>query len=705
MNPRTFLAALLLPALIAQAAEPDIVIADFEGPDYGAWKSSGGAMGTAPARGTLSKQMSVQGFAGKGLVNSFLGGDDATGSLVSPEFKISRGYLTFLIGGGGWEGETCMELIIDGQVMRTATGPNTKPGGTEALEPASWDLKEYAGQTGHLEILDARKGGWGHINVDQIVLTDVPPPSLLTGAQREIECDKHYLNLPVKTGAKKRRVTVTVGGAVVREFDIELADAEPDFWVALDLTPFRGKRATVTVDRLPEDSRALASLEVSDGLKGAENLYREPLRGQLHFSASRGWLNDPNGMVFAQGEYHLYFQLNPYGWHDAQKHWGHAVSRDLVHWEELPVALYPRRFGDDVWSGSAVVDKANTSGWKTGDNELLVAAFTSTGRGECIVYSNDRGRTWQEHAGNPVVAHIGRDPRLLWHTPTRQWVMCLYSEAEKKRWITFHTSPDLKTWTYTSRIEGFYECPDFFELPVDGDPAKSKWVLTGASSEYMVGTFDGKTFTPETPKLPGHRGRGFYAAQTFTNEPQGRVVQVGWLQTETKGMPFNQSMSIPLQLSLRETAEGPRLAWQPVAELAKLRAKSAKPPAFALADKEQRLDEISGELLEVRAEIQPGDAAEAGLRVRGIAVSYDARKQELSVGGHKAPAALRDGKLRVVIFADRTCLEVFANDGLTYVPLNTAPKPEDTSVVAFAKGGSADFRDVEVHELRSIWAK
>src|SRR6185295_14840190 len=162
----------------------------------------------------------------------------------------------------------------------------------------------------------------------------------------------------------------------------------------------------------------------------------------------------------------------PYGWNWGNMHWGHAVSRDLVHWEELPIALYPRKFGDWAFSGSAVVDQRNTSGWKQGRNDLLVAAFTSTGRGECIIYSNDRGRTWTEHEGNPVVKHQGRDPKLVWDAPSRRWVMALYDEFEKKQWITFHTSSDLKRWEFASRIEGFYECPDLFELPLKNT---SKW--------------------------------------------------------------------------------------------------------------------------------------------------------------------------------------------------------------------------------------
>ena len=445
----------------------------------------------------------------------------------------------------------------------------------------------------------------------------------------------------------------------------------------------------------------LASIAQADTVWNAAGLYREPQRAQFHFSASCGWLNDPNGLVFAQGEYHLFFQLNPYSWHDGQKHWGHAVSPDLVHWRELPVALYPRRFGDDVWSGSAVVDAANTSGWKTGANDLLVAAFTSTGRGECIVRSNDRGRTWQEFDGNPVVKHQGRDPRLLWHEPTKQWVMCLYDESEGKQWITFHTSPDLKTWTFASRIGNFFECPDFFELPVDG--GGKKWVLTAASSEYMVGTFDGKTFTPETPKLPGHRGRGFYAAQTFSNEPKGRRVQIGWFQTETKGMPFNQAMTIPLELTLRPTADGPRLAWQPVAEMASLRGKQLAKFSGPLAPGSDPLAGVQGELIEIRAEIEPGDAAEFGFNVRGVNVSYDAKTKEIVVNSHRAPAPLRDGKQRLVIYADRTNLEVFASDGLTYVPMPVALDANNKSVAMFANGGGARVVSLEVHELKPSW--
>jgi len=680
----------------------DLIVADFEAEDYGLWKVEGTAFGTGPAHGTLPGQMAVEGFLGKGLANSFVGGDDSTGRLSSPPFKIERRFLAFLIGGGGWP-ETCMNLRVEGKIVRTATGPNKQPGGSERLEPQSWDVTKFIGREAIIEIVDNRKGGWGHINVDHIVQTNKKPPETASNATREFIAEKRLLNFPVKNGARKRNVTVLVDGQPLRYFEIELADAAPDWWAPLDISSWSGHELTVQVDKLPEDSRALKELTLSDSLKGSENLYREPLRAQFHFSPRRGWNNDPNGLVWSQGEYHLYFQQNPYGWNWGNMHWGHAVSRDLVHWEELPIAIYPHAPGDAVFSGSAVADKQNTSGWKKGNGDLLVAAFTSTGRGECIVFSNDRGRTWTEYEGNPVVRHAGRDPHLLWHEPTRRWVMALYDEHDNKKWIAFHTSPDLQKWEFASRVEGFYECPDFFQLPVDGDASKMKWVLTAASSEYMVGSFDGKTFTPETPKLPGHRGKAYYAAQTFSNEPQGRVVRIGWLQTTTPNMPFNQAMSLPLELSLRQTREGPRLAWQPVAELTSLRGRQLANVSGPLPQGSDSLSGVQGELLEIRAEFEPSTAAEIGFNVRGVQVNYDAKKQEIIVNAHRAPAPLREGKQRLIIYVDRTNLEVFAADGLTYVPFPINLSPKDTSLSVVAMGGTAKFTSLEVYELKSIW--
>jgi fructan beta-fructosidase len=701
MTSRVAVVVCLSCSVAAYADQPDILFADFEGDTYGEWTTTGTAFGKGPAKGTLEGQMAVTGFKGKGLVNSFLGGDKSTGTLTSPEFVISRKHVRFLIGGGGFAGKTCMNLVIDGKTVRSATGPNVEPGGSEELGPESWDVSELIGKKARIVIVDDATGGWGHINVDEIVFTDTP----IKRPVRELTADKKYLHFPVKNKGRVRRVRVTAGDTTVAEFTIELAEGPPAWWAPLDVSRFRGKTLRIQADRAPEGWKALDAVTTDDELKGADSLYTEKLRPQLHFSASRGWNNDPNGLVYADGEWHLFFQHNPYGVEWGNMHWGHAASKDLVHWEELPIALAPRKFGDWAFSGSAVVDRDNTSGWKKGDNALLVGAYTSTGRGECIVYSTDRGRTWTEYEGNPVVKHAGRDPRLLWHAASKRWVMAAYDEKDGKRWIAFYTSPDLKAWTYRSRIEGFYECPDLFELRIDGDPKKAKWVLAAASSDYMVGTFDGEKFTPENKMVKGQRGRGFYAAQTFSNAPDGRVIQIGWLQAPSPGMSFNQAMSIPLDLGLKSTADGLRLTWSPVNELQVLRTKSHRVGPIDATAGADRIQCGNGELLEVRVEITPDKASRALLSVRGVPVEYDAKKEEVKIAGHMVPVPLRGGKWKLHLFLDRTAIELFAADGLVYAPVPIIPMAEDTSVTFQVLAGSVRVESVSVDELQSIWKR
>lgn len=696
-------------------AGQDIPIADFEGETYGDWTATGEAFGPGPARGTLPNQMRVDGFKGKGLVNSFYKGDASTGTLTSPEFKIERKYIGFLIGGGKDLERTCMNLLVDGKVVRSATGPNDKPGGTEALAPESWDVSEFAGKTGRVQIVDQATGGWGHINVDEIVQTDAKPPGLVADVVREVILEKRYLNLPVKNGGPKRQMRVSIEGQPPRNFEIELADAEPDWWAFIDVAPCRGKRATIKADRLPEDSAGLKAIDQSDEIRNLETLYREKLRQQFHFSARRGWNNDPNGLTFFKGEYHLFFQHNPYGWGWGNMHWGHAVSRDLVHWRELGEVLAPDELGP-MFSGSAVVDWANTSGFGQPGRPAQVLIYTAAGNPtvQCVAYSTN-GRDYAKFSGNPVVKQVtggNRDPKVFWHAPTKKWVMVLYVELAGKHTIHFFTSTNLRDWALASVTEGIpgsnflFECPDFFELPIDRDPARKKWVLTAANSEYAIGSFDGTRFTPEQTRLPGHRGLGFYAAQTFSDIPEkdGRRIQIGWFQTETRGMPFNQSMTIPLELKLTATAEGPRMTFTPVRELESLRARSHRFDATTLAPGGANpLAAVKAELVELRSEFEPGDAAEVAFTVRGARIIYDAKKQELAVNQHRVPAPLRAGRQRLAVFCDRAGLEVFASDGLTYVPMPFIPEADNLALAVQAKGGAAKLTALEAHELKSAW--
>ncbi|MFM8357858.1 MAG: glycoside hydrolase family 32 protein, partial [Verrucomicrobiota bacterium] len=359
----------------------------------------------------------------------------------------------------------------------------------------------------------------------------------------------------------------------------------------------------------------------------------------------------------------------------------------------------------------------NTSGLGIAGRPPLVLLSTAAGDPtvQCLASSPD-GRHFAKYPGNPVVKQVtggNRDPKVIWHEPTQKWVMVLYVERDQRQTIHFFTSPNLKDWTLASLTEGdpagkpyLYECPDFFELPVDGHPKHRKWVLLAANSQYAVGTFDGTRFTPEHSRLPGHRGKGVYAPQTFSDLPRqdGRRIQIGWFQTETRGMSFNQSMTLPLELKLASTPEGPRLTFTPVRELQKLRRRSHRIPVRSLAPGDPNpLAALQAELVEVRTEFTPPPGGQVAFSLRGATVVYDAARQELEVNGHRAPAPLRDGRQRLTVYVDRTGLEVLASDGHCYVPLPFQPKADDRSLAMETRGGPARVESLRVHELKSIW--
>ena len=679
-------------------AQPDLVIADFEGDDFGAWTTEGDAFGTGPASGGLDGQMPVAGFAGRGLANSFHGGDGAQGKLISPPFTIRRPYINLLVGGGSDGSKVRAELVIDEQVVRKIAGENR-----ETLGAATWDVTEFAGKPARLMIIDEHTGGWGHLLVDQVTQSEVSSAPILVSRERRfgpITARQRYLNLPVKTGAPKRRMILSAEGHTMREFDIELSQ-EPDFWAFTDLFPFQGKAITLTVNALDRDSKVMDLVETAETLRHESQIYREALRPQFHFSTKRGWINDPNGLVYLKGQYHLFYQHNPYGWNWGNMHWGHAVSPDLVHWEQLPIALYPRAYGDWAFSGGALIDAANTSGFKTGVEDVMVTFYTSTGRGECVVYSNDMGLTWTEYEGNPVVKHRGRDPKVIWHERTRQWVMALYDEHESERCIAFYTSPNLKDWTFQSRIAGFYECPEIFQMDVDLNPTQPKWVIYAANGDYMLGSFDGKTFSPSGKKIRGNYGNCFYASQMYSNLPKydGRHIQVGWGRIAMPGMPFNQQMLFPCELHLRTTDDGPRLHTTPVREIARLYRSSE-------LTEHQTLSAMStlgsGELLDIDVTIDVSRAEKLAFDVRGTAVTLDLAQGELSCMDKRAPLNARDGLVSIRMLIDRASIEIYGNRGRVYMPIGGVLDAGKMDVT-LAVEGSATIKHMRVSPLKSIW--
>lgn len=523
-------------------------------------------------------------------------------------------------------------------------------------------------------------------------------------AQRTFLVEHRYLNLPVTNGAEKRVVRFVVDGEEVYRFDIELAEGEPDFWVYVDLAPFQGTRLTVAVEGADDD--ALAALIQSETPVGMDDLYREKYRPQFHFTSRRGWLNDPNGLVFYDGVYHLFYQHNPYGWGWGNMHWGHAVSRDLLHWEELGDVLYPDHLGV-MFSGSAVVDWQNTTGFQDGDDPPLVLIYTAAGEPytQCLAYSTDGGETWVKYAGNPVLGNIAagnRDPKVIWHAPSQQWVMALYLVDYD---YALYGSPDLRMWRKLCdvHIGDATECPDFFELPVDGDPTNTRWVFWGANGSYALGSFDGATFTPESEVLRYAGGGHSYAAQTWSDTPDGRRIQIAWLRVNLPGMPFNQMMAFPCELTLRTTPEGIRLYSWPVQEIESLYRQEHRWQAAPLAPGENLLSTIDGDLFDLHAEIEPGAAAAINFVIHGVPLTYDVARETLAGEGVVVPLPLLDGRLSLRFLTDRASLEIFGADGRAALPLGVLPSAEALPWRLGVEGGAALVRSLVVRELNPVW--
>jgi sucrose-6-phosphate hydrolase SacC (GH32 family) len=415
-------------------------------------------------------------------------------------------------------------------------------------------------------------------------------------------------------------------------------------------------------------------------------LYQEQYRPQFHFSSVTNWLNDPNGLVFYKGEYHLFFQHNPKRNVWGNMTWGHAVSPDLVHWTQLDPVIYPDKLGT-IFSGSAVVDWKNTSGFGKEGVPPLVCIYTSNGQPatQSIAYSLD-GRTFTKYEKNPVLGNVARgnrDPKVVWHESSKQWIMILFVQS-----FDLFSSPNLKDWTpLPTKIECGRECPDIFPMPLDGDPEKLKWVVTAASGSYIIGEFDGKEFKTEVGPFPSHFG---YAVQTFSDEPKGRRIQIGWLRgtkVPYPGMPFNQQMTVPAELTLKTTPNGPRLFRLPVKELEVLRGKVHAWTDTTIVPGTNLLSGLTHDLYDIEGEIQAGSSKEVGFKARGKPVSLH----------------FVDGRAKFRMLVDRITIEVFEDDGAKTQAMTFMPDDKAAPLDLFAVGGNAKIVSLKVHELKSIW--
>lgn len=592
----------------------DVVVGNFDGATYQGWTATGTAFNGGPATGATLVQLGIQNAQG-GVATSKRQGDGPQGRLVSEPFVIQRSYVSFSIAGGDYERHACLNLIVNGKVVKSATGRNS-----DTMAFATWDARPWLGQSAQVEIVDEASGGWGHVNVGNISQTDIPSV------------------LPINKGA----------------------------------------------------------------------LYQESLRPKFHFTAKQhvmdrlnpgqrqdGWLNDLNGMIYYDGEYHMFAQR----WN---KCWIHAVSTDLVHWQELDPAFWEEQLDSAVQSGTCVIDYNNSSGLSPNPATPPMVAFWSRNSPQhCITYSLDKGRTWTHYAGNPIITGFSqyeRDPKVFWHAASGKWVMILYGNNQ------YHilNSTNLLNWTSTNHpIGNSFECPDFFELPVVGNPGVKKWALIRADGTYTLGNFDGAQFTEETSRLTSDRGGTyFYATQTFenVNTGDGRRIQMAWMRDSNfPNMPFSQQVSFPCEVTLRQTPAGLRIYRRPIPEISILQEPGQTWTNTSLASAQPMSLAYSGDAYRVTAQVSIPAGSSLSFNLRGHVVSFG----NTTANGGSGSVTLQSAVQNIEILMDRASVETFANDGEYSCTRYFAPNAN--GITASAQGGTVTIQSMEVHPVRSMW--
>lgn len=547
----------------------------------------------------------------------------------------------------------------------------------------------------------------------------------MKNTSRVLKIQYPFLHIPVKPGAGFHYLGISSDSVLIHDFRIEISAEDIGFWTFFDVGKYVGAELRLTIES--EDAalaeKLLGCIRQGEGCARGNplfaGLYQEELRPRFHFTSRRGWLNDPNGLVYQDGVYHLFYQHNPFGTQhgDVNVSWGHAVSRDLVHWDELSDAICPWTREFLIASGSAVIDDANTSGFGLG---AMVAAFTGLGSrkfdgpgdvvypsaGQFICASRDCGLTWTACEGNPAIptrdGESWRDPRILRYEPEDKWVIVVYEVHDGRNCAAFYSSPDLRHWDYMSDFFELYECPDFFELACDGEPQTRKWVLYGADGRYYLGSFDGRVFSADTERQYLDFGKNHYAAQTWSNNPieDGRRLHIAWMPSDAfEGMAFNQQMTVVTALSLRRSGGSLKVCKYPTKELESQRACQPE-----MINRTVAAGSIAG--------IRLYEAADLELQITGLAgtvefnigpesIKYDAKAQSLDFGGGKTCMLdiLPRSGLNVRILADTTSFEIFFNGGEAAASYHCPLKEKTVELSAdgsFAVAGSQ-------WALRSIW--
>jgi len=657
-------AALLLATLgwVRAVAAEDVLIADFEGTDFGGWTASGTAFGDAPATGTLPEQSAVGGFRGQGFVTSFHGRDRATGRLVSPEFTVNRRYLNFMIGGGEEVGATCVNLTVEGQPVRSATGRED-----EFLNQATFDLGEFLGRRARIEIVDGFAGSWGHINADHFVLSDTaatppfvqnpppPPPYHDEPLRPQFHFTAHSNGLNAPSGL------VRLGGEyhLFFQHDAQGHERGPRSWghaVGTDLVRWKELPPVLLPDR-PGPVFGGSVVVDADNTAGFQT-GKEPALVAI-YTAAGGTIEESNGRRFTQCLAHS---------NDGGRTW-------------------------TQYEGNPVLDTVGHD-----DRDPKVFWHPPTRRWVMPLSVGESDPTHRDADGRPAI----------------------------RRTCRFFTSPDLKRWTQAGVFpEEPDACAGLVCLPLDGSPATNRWVLWGADGACWIGDFDGSSFTAQSARTTGDYGAHFHAAQAWDALPDGRVVLIGWMRGgRHPEMPFNQQMSFPVDLSLERRGDQVVLVKWPVPEIRSLFASVLRedlPKPFPPGT--HRLGGEISDLLDLELEFVPGSARTVSLEVRGQVFQWDASAEAVIAFGKTIPspaveasAGRRsefprpwgpdlkpwDGSVRWRLLVDRTSIELFVNGGLATASFCFLPETPP-SISLTAEGGDITRARLVRRTLKSVW--
>ncbi|MCC8113783.1 MAG: DUF4980 domain-containing protein [Bacteroidales bacterium] len=560
---------------------------------------------------------------------------------------------------------------------------------------------------------------------------------------------QRYLLLPVQEAMPDAKVEVLVNGKPERTLYVRLADTNVDYVVPLDLEPYRGQgevllniitEADRSRSREAADYVCWSAMQMTDTF---DTQNTEKYRPLYHHTPLYGWMNDPNGMFYRDGEWHLYYQHNPYGSKWQNMTWGHSSSKDLVNWTHHPEAIEPDGLGT-IFSGSSVVDHKGTAGFGEG---TVISIYTSCAHSQVqsLAYSHDGGLTFTKYPGNPIIPNPreARDPNMFWHEPTGQWVMVLADALEHQMQI--YTSANLKDWTLQSSFgkgygaqEGVWECPDLFELPVEGTDER-KWVLVcnlnpggpfgGSATQYFVGDFDGKTFRcdtePSVTKWMDY-GKDHYATVSWSNAPDDRRVVLGWMSNwqyanDVPTMQYRSANTLPRDLGLFRADDGQLyLSVKPSAEVDGLRGKAVAKGAFSVGNGKEKsfaLPEANDGVCEIEIDYAAARGKQLTLTLSNaqgeeLAMLYDAEKNEFSMDrtraglsdfSHSFPAVTvaptydAQGKLR--LFIDRCSVEAFDGDGRFAMTNLVFPTQPYNQLRIGANGASAKINSLKIYPL------